>query len=87
MISLTVAPTDKLFALLQQAKQLAKRYREVTGRPLGITGEIAESEAARPFGLEVAPGPHRWLRRRPPLPPTVLGNSSRSSGASCTPLN
>jgi hypothetical protein len=46
---------DELFALLQQAKQLAKRYRELTGRPLGIAGEIAESEAVRLLGLELAP--------------------------------
>jgi hypothetical protein len=42
-------------ALLQQAKDLAKRYRDLTGRPLGITGEIAEAEAARLLNLELAP--------------------------------
>jgi hypothetical protein len=41
--------------VLQGAKTLAKRYRELTGRPLGITGEIAELEAARILGLELAP--------------------------------
>lgn len=46
---------DELLALLGQAKQLAKRYREIAGRPLGITGEIAESEAVRLLGLELAP--------------------------------
>jgi hypothetical protein len=46
---------DELFSLVQQAKLLAKRYRELTGRPLGIVGEIAECEAARLLGLELAP--------------------------------
>ena len=38
-----------------QAKQLAQRYYSVTGRPLGITGEIAEYEATRLLGVELAP--------------------------------
>lgn len=46
--------TTELFVLLEQAKQLAKRYRELTGRPLGITGEVAESEAVRLLGVELA---------------------------------
>ncbi|WP_247309360.1 DUF6998 domain-containing protein [Ralstonia pseudosolanacearum] len=41
--------------LIASAKQLAKRYRALTGRPLGITGEVAEYEAARILGLELAP--------------------------------
>jgi len=41
-------------AVLREARQLAKRYRELTGKPLGITGEIAEYEAARILGLELA---------------------------------
>ena len=36
-------------------KALAKQYRELTGRPLGCTGEIAEYEAARILGLELSP--------------------------------
>jgi hypothetical protein len=51
----TVNSTDELFGLLQQAKLLAKRYRALTGRPLGISGEIAECEAVRLLGLELAP--------------------------------
>jgi hypothetical protein len=50
-----MSSTDELFGLLQQAKVLAKRYRELTGRPLGIAGEIAESKAVRLLGLELAP--------------------------------
>jgi hypothetical protein len=46
---------EELFDLLQQAKRLAKRYRELTGRPLGIAGEIAEAEAVWLLGVELAP--------------------------------
>src|SRR5260370_7796882 len=35
-------------------KAVAKHYRSLTGRPLGITGEIAEYEAARLLGLRLA---------------------------------
>ncbi|MCG3127580.1 MAG: hypothetical protein CHACPFDD_02445 [Phycisphaerae bacterium] len=37
--------------LLAKIKALAKRYRDVRGRPLGVTGEVAECEAARLLGL------------------------------------
>ena len=40
--------------LISTAKQLAKRYRSLTGRPIGCTGEVAEYEAARSLGLELA---------------------------------
>lgn len=33
---------DEIMALLAQAKEIAQRYRELTGKPLGVTGEIAE---------------------------------------------
>jgi hypothetical protein len=49
-----VAP-EKIMELLGGAKQLAKEYRELTGRPLGITGEVAEYEAARLLGIELSP--------------------------------
>lgn len=41
--------------LIGAAKKLAKQYRRETGRPLGITGEVAEYEAARLLRLEMAP--------------------------------
>jgi hypothetical protein len=34
--------------LLRGAKALAQEYRAVTGKPLDITGEVAEYEAAGP---------------------------------------
>lgn len=39
--------------VLRQAKQLAMKYRELTGKPLGITSEVAEYEAARLLGVEL----------------------------------
>ncbi len=41
--------------LLAQAKKVAQRYRALTLRPLGLTGEIAEYEAARILKLQLAP--------------------------------
>ena len=40
--------------LLTQAKQLAREYRALTGKPLGITGEVAEFAAAKALGLTLA---------------------------------
>lgn len=39
--------------VIAEAKRLAVRYRELTGKPLGITGEVAEYEAARLLGLRL----------------------------------
>lgn len=46
---------DQVMEILAQAKRLAQEYRGVTGKPLGITGEVAEFEAARILGLELTP--------------------------------
>lgn len=45
---------DQIGAVLEQAKSAAKAYRALTGKPLGITGEVAEYEAARILGLDLA---------------------------------
>lgn len=45
---------DDVAALIGQARQLACAYRKLTGKPLGITGEVAEFEAARRLGLVLA---------------------------------
>ncbi|MSQ30980.1 MAG: hypothetical protein EXR64_02995 [Dehalococcoidia bacterium] len=42
-----------ILEVLSDAKRLAAEYYEITGRPLGITGEIAEYEAASKLGLEL----------------------------------
>lgn len=41
--------------ILGEAKALAQKYRALTGKPLGITGEVAEYEAARLLGVELTP--------------------------------
>ena len=50
-----MAAPDTVIDILREAKALAKRYRDATGKPLGITGEVAEYEAARILGVELAP--------------------------------
>jgi hypothetical protein len=44
--------------ILRDAKLLARRYRALTGKPLGITGEVAEYEAARILGVQLTPARH-----------------------------
>lgn len=39
--------------ILAEVKPLAVEYYELTGKPLGVTGEIGEFEAARLLGLEL----------------------------------
>ena len=41
--------------ILRESKKLAQEYRTLTGKPLGITGEIAEYEAARLLGVQLTP--------------------------------
>ena len=50
-----VADALKIHKILQSAKLLAVEYRGLTGRPLGITGEIAEAEAVRLMKVELCP--------------------------------
>jgi len=40
--------------ILAEAKSLARKYRKRTGKPLGITGEVAEFSAAQILCLELA---------------------------------
>jgi len=44
---------NEVLAILGKAKLLARDYYRLTGKPLGITGEIAEYEAARILGVEL----------------------------------
>jgi hypothetical protein len=53
-VSAPVASQERLIELLGEAKRLAKEYRALTGRPLGVTGEVAEYEAARLLGVELS---------------------------------
>lgn len=45
----------RIMAILGNAKQLAQEYRKLTGKPLGITGEVAEYETARVLRVELTP--------------------------------
>jgi hypothetical protein len=46
---------NRIMEVLGSAKKLAQEYRALTGKPLGITGEVAEYEAARVLGIELTP--------------------------------
>ena len=46
---------DRVLEILAEAKRLAQEYRQLTGKPLGITGEVAEYEAARILSLRLTP--------------------------------
>jgi hypothetical protein len=50
-----MADDDPALGILRDAKKLAQKYRAVTGKPLGITGEVAEYEAARVLGVKLTP--------------------------------
>jgi len=50
--------TDRVMEVLRQAKLLAREYRQLTGKPLGVTGEVAEYEAARILNLKLTPARH-----------------------------
>lgn len=44
----------ELYDILESAKDIAVRFKKLTGKPLGITGEIAEFSAARLLDLKLA---------------------------------
>ncbi len=50
-----IQDSERILAILSKAKKLAREYRALTGRPLGITGEVAEYEAARIMRLKLTP--------------------------------
>ena len=45
----------RVIRILREAKRLAREYYNVTRRPLGVTGEVAEYEAVRLLRLKLAP--------------------------------
>ena len=47
--------TRSVMEVLREAKALAQEYRSLTGKPLGVTGEVAEYEAARILKLDLTP--------------------------------
>ncbi|NWA88377.1 hypothetical protein HX807_07165 [Pseudomonas sp. D8002] len=46
---------DEILEILKEAKVLARRFYRLTGKPLGVTGEVAEYEAALRLGLLLHP--------------------------------
>jgi hypothetical protein len=46
---------ERVMEILRQTKVLAAEYRQLTGKPLGVTGEVAEYEAARILNLQLTP--------------------------------
>jgi len=55
MTVMAVGIDQAILLVLQKAKRVAEEYRALTGKPLGITGEVAEYEAAQKLGLELTP--------------------------------
>lgn len=49
---------ERILEILRQAKLLAQEYRAITGKPLGITGEVTEYEAAQHLPILMAPARH-----------------------------
>ncbi|MDP1753413.1 MAG: hypothetical protein Q8L22_28515 [Reyranella sp.] len=49
------ADTKRVREILRDVKRLAAEYYQLTGKPLGVTGEVAEYNAANLLKLELAP--------------------------------
>lgn len=47
--------SEQVLEILAEAKIIAQRYYALTKKPLGITGEVAEYEAARILGITLTP--------------------------------
>src|SRR5690606_2308109 len=45
---------DQIGPVIARAREVAIEYYRLTGKPLGITGEVGEYEAARLLGLKLA---------------------------------
>ena len=50
----TASRESSIRVLLRQAKQIGAEYYRLTGKPLGVTGEIAEYEASEKLALTLA---------------------------------
>ena len=49
------AEVSRVREILAAVKPLAAEYYQLTNKPLGVTGEVAECVAAELLGLELAP--------------------------------
>ncbi len=75
MTAMEIGTDQAILLILQKAKRLAQEYRALTGKPLGITGEVAEYEAAHKLGLELTPARrvgYDAIEPRPDGPPRRL---------------
>lgn len=45
----------EILEVMSDAKVLARRFYRLTGKPLGVTGEVAEYEAATKLSLQIHP--------------------------------
>lgn len=52
---MSMALQERVKDLLAAVKPLAAEYYQLTGKPLGVTGEVAEYVAATVLGLELVP--------------------------------
>jgi len=55
IITESSATPERVLELRKHAQQLAQDYRQLTGKPLGVKGEVAEYEAARLLGVTLQP--------------------------------
>ena len=75
---------DEIGKVLSAARRAAVKYKELTGKPLGITGEVAEYEAARLLGLILTearqPGFDAWdkNKKRIQIKGRVIGPNAKS---------
>lgn len=76
---------DEVMGKLGQAKALAQRYLELIGKPLRITGEVAEIEVTRLLGIELVEARQAlcclssWMRASR-QPPSGRGNRTSHHG-------
>jgi hypothetical protein len=51
---MSTSALDDIAEVISKARAVAMEYYRLTGKPLGITGEICEYEAARILGLTLS---------------------------------
>ena len=62
------AAIERVREILATVKPLAAEYYRLTGKPLGVTGEVAEYVAAEILGLVLADARTPRIRRYTPDP-------------------
>ena len=61
----------RVCAILADARSLAAEYYQLTGKPLGVTGKVAEYVAAEMLGLALAPPRTPGCAQMPGILPEV----------------